>query len=236
MVRQLLNGLSMMKKMIIISGASRGIGNYLFNYYYNTCIVAGTYLNTPLENESIRKVDVTKYNEVEDFIKSLHLPEQLVLINCAGISYNAFTHKSDVLEWKKVIDVNVLGTYHLIRALLPAMRERGYGRIINFSSVVAQKAALGVSAYAASKSALWGMSKVIAKENGALGITINNINLGYVQTGMIEQISAESQEILRQEIPCVRFCHEEEIAKTIDLLIGTAYYNGSNFDLNGGLY
>ena len=131
------------------------------------------------------QVDITDYKAVQQWIKSIKAElDKIVLINCAGISYNAFAHKADMDAWEKVIDVNIKGTFHVIREVLPIMREQGYGRIINFSSVVAHLPTPGVSAYAASKAALLGLTKSLAVENAFKVITVNAINLGYVSIGM----------------------------------------------------
>ena len=227
--------------MIIITGASRGIGKYLYQKYSIDTTVIGTYLNTPPVqrnmNEGLFQVDISNYNSVETFINSISSNlSNITLINCAGISYNSFGHKSDPLEWKKVIDTNLVGTYYIIRGLLPKMREQNFGRIINFSSVVAQKGTPGVSAYAASKSALWGLTKTLAQENGSKGVTINNINLGYVNLGMgIEQVPENYKLKLKEQIPSKSFCEPEDIYSTIEYLRNTPYINGGSIDLNGGL-
>jgi acetoacetyl-CoA reductase/3-oxoacyl-[acyl-carrier protein] reductase len=227
--------------MIIITGASRNIGKFLFERYFEYETAYGTYFTTPQEqspfSKNMFKVDISDYSSVNQFyIQIKNLLNQITLINCAGISYNSFAHKSDPLEWKNVIDTNLVGTYNMIRCLLPIMREQKYGRIINFSSVVAQKSTPGVSAYAASKSALWGLAKTLSVENGSKNITINNINLGYVNLGMgIEQVPKPYQEIIKEQIPSKTFCDPKEIFNTIEYLRNNTYVNGSSIDLNGGL-
>jgi len=228
--------------MIIVTGASRGIGKFLFESLKSSDKVIGTYLSTKPESikdlDFLYKVDVSKYESVAQFINVIKNDlTEIVLLNCAGISYNSFTHKSDPEKWKKVIDVNLIGTYHMIRAILPIMREQNYGRIINFSSVIAQKGTPGVSAYAASKAGLWGMTRSLAQENGSKGITINNINLGYVSLGMgVEQIPLLFQDSIKNQIPSRQFCEPNDIYNTVNYLINTPYVNGTSIDLNGGLF
>lgn len=228
--------------MIVITGASRSIGKYLFETFSEAGeLVYGTYLSTKPNSNGLEdrlfQVDISNYESVERFLHeikdNLH---EITLLNCAGVSYNAFAHKADPLEWKKVIDTNLVGTFHLIRAFLPIMREKGFGRIINFSSVVAQKGTPGVSAYAASKSALWGLTRSLAQENGSKGITVNNINLGYVNIGMgVEQVPEAYQQIIKAQIPLNSFCEPSDILNTINYLRNTPYINGTSIDLNGGL-
>ncbi len=157
------------------------------------------------------------------------------MINCAGITYDAFAHKGDPVKWKQVVEINLFGTYNMIRALLPIMRMQRYGRIINFSSVVAIKPTPGVSPYATSKSALWGLSRSIAVENAALNITINNINMGYSALGMIKEIPEEYLKTIVAQIPSGKFCEPIDIFNTVNYLITTSYITGSSIDLSGGL-
>ena len=225
--------------MIIITGASRGVGRFLFDSFLNSGEnVIGTYVNTvPIKNfDNFIKLDVTNYSEVEKFVNSISDKiSDLTLINCAGITYNSFTHKSNHEEWYDVIQTNLMGTYNAIRSVLPFMRQQKFGRIINFSSVVAQKPTHGVSSYAASKSALWGLSKSIAIENAALNISINNINLGYSELGMIEMVPEEYKKKIIEQIPAGILCEPKDILNTVNYLRSTRYITGSSIDLNGGL-
>ena len=226
--------------MIIITGASRGIGEFLFKSFSKLPNeeVKGFYLSTqPAKNiEKFVKIDLTDYDQVEAFVTA-HVDElkDITLINCAGIIYNSFTHKSSPEQWKSVIDINLIGTYNIIRALLPIMRAQKFGRIINFSSVVALKPTPGISSYAASKAALWGLTKSIAIENAALNITANNINLGYSELGMIEMVPDEFKKNIISQIPTGILCPPDDILNTVNFLRTTRYITGSSIDLNGGL-
>lgn len=226
--------------MIIITGASKGVGQYLLRQYVEKGKkVYGTYCSTPPKEypDNYIQLDVSNYDAVEKWVKSIESElSELVLINCAGISYSSFAHKADIHDWKRVIEVNLIGTFNLIRVLLPYMRKQNYGRIINFSSVVAQIPTPGVSAYAASKSALWGLSKSLACENANKGITVNCINLGYSNVGMgVNNVSESFRQNILDRIPVKRFCEPQEILNTIDFLINTEYVNGSDIDINGNL-
>ena len=239
MGHQLLNGLN---KMIIITGASKGIGRFLFSRFKELeNSVIGTYNSTFTgfedDKESYFHLDVLDVNSVERFVNEIKCKsDKIVLINCAGITYNSFAHKSDIEKWDNVIDVNVKGTFHIIRELLPLMRAQCFGRIINFSSVVTNRPTLGVSAYATSKYALIGLTKSLALENGAKSITVNAINLGYTNLGMgLIDVPKEYQELIKKQIPNNRFCEPEEVFQTVQFLIQTEYVNGAVIDINGGL-
>lgn len=223
--------------MIVIIGASKGIGKFLFDKYsLRNETVIGTFNSTPVELKNFYKVDTTDFKSVSAWIEIIKPElENITLINCAGITYNSFAHKSDMEKWNEVIDVNLIGTFNCIRTILPIMRSQKYGRIINFSSVIAARGTIGVSSYAASKSALWGMSKSLAQENGALNITINNINMGYSKLGMIAQVPIENLESLIKQIPAGKLCEPEDIFLTVNYLKECSYINGASIDLNGGL-
>lgn len=227
--------------MIIITGASRGIGKYLFKKFRETGeTVYGTYnLTNPDadKKEFVMKVDISNNSDVTDWIEKIKSKiTKLTLINSAGINYSSSAHKADVDKWSQVINVNLIGTFNVIRAVLPLMRKEEYGRIINFSSVVAQTLVPGTSAYAASKAGLWGLVKSIAAENARKGITINNLNLGYYNIGMINEVPQEFQEILKKKILTGNFGNPEIIFKSINFLRETDYINGTSIDLNGGLF
>lgn len=224
--------------MIIITGASKGIGKYLFDAFKKDQKVIGTFNTTKseLKNEDMFQVDISDQNSVREWVRSIGLKsENIILINCAGINYNSLAHKVDIDEWVKVIQTNLIGTFFVINAFLPYMRDSGFGRIINISSVVSKLGIPGTSAYASSKSGLSGLMRVISSENARRGITVNNINLGYFDIGMIEQIPINILEGLVEKIPQKRLGVPEEILSTVKYIIETDYLTGTSIDINGGL-
>lgn len=228
--------------MIIITGASRGLGRYLFTQFLKEGLdIIGTYNLTTegIENDMkyYYKVDVSNYELVKEWIESIKENcKEIILLNCAGVSYNSYAHKADIDKWSKVIDINIKGTFNVIHEVLPIMREQGYGRIINFSSVVTSLPAPGTSAYSASKAALLGLTKTLAVENASKGITVNAIKLGYVSIGMgINDVPANYHEKIINQIPAGRFCEPEEVYRTVKYIIQTDYLNGTAIDLNGAL-
>lgn len=227
--------------MIVITGASRGIGRYLADHFISMGEkVSGTYnLTQPkdLNNINYFKVDITDPAQVSQWVDSIKGDlDKIVLLNAAGSNYSSFGHKSDFLQWKKIIDINLTGTFNVIHHFLPVMREQNYGRIINFSSIVAQMGIPGASSYAASKSGLWGMTKSLAVENASKGITINNLNLGYFNIGMINEVKPEFQEIIKAKIPAGKFGDPQNILNAVKFIIDSPYMTGSSLDVNGGLY
>lgn len=241
-----------MGKIIIITGASRGIGKYLYENWSLKDFCIGTYNSTipgflnsklPGLKKVYKKVNLLNTSEIEELIDSSCYSKHatctetsLVLINCAGINYNSFAHKADRRRWKEVIDVNLTGTFNIISQILPIMRDKEWGRIINLSSVVAQMGVPGTSAYAASKAGLYGMTKAIAVENANKGITINNINLGYFDIGMIKEVPEKYQALLKEKIPTGKFGDPKNILNAVKFLIENDYINGTSIDINAGLF
>lgn len=228
--------------MYIVTGASKNIGRYLFSRLKAAGEQVVGFYNSTIEGfsadaEDYYKVDITDYAAVKDWVDTMRDKlSHIVLVNCAGISYTGFAHKADIGKWQRVIEVNLMGTFNLIRELLPIMREEGYGRIINFSSVVAVYPTPGVSAYAASKAGLIGLTKSLAVENASKGITVNAINLGYVSIGMgVEEVPPAYQEKMKDSIPEGRFCSPEEVYNTVRFLVNTEYVTGADININGGI-
>ncbi|MEG2120743.1 MAG: SDR family oxidoreductase [Rikenellaceae bacterium] len=220
--------------MILITGASKGIGAFLFNKFKDEGYdVRGTYNSTCRNDNHLERVDVSDFNSVTKWISSLEKDlSDVTLINCAAISDACFLHKSDPEMWSKIISTNIIGSYNTIRQVLPIMRQQKWGRIINFSSVLAKLP----TPYATSKAALEGLTKTIAVENGALGITANTISLGYAEIGMgINDVSEKHREKMLERIPVGRFCSPEEIYEAILFIIKNSYINGASIDLNGGI-
>lgn len=222
-----------MKSINVISGASKGIGEFLFQSLDNS---TGIYLNTkPKDGKSYKQVDLTSDDQISNFINNL--PESKInFIHCAGISLNGITHKYKTEDWETTISTNLTSAFKICKYILPIMRKVGYGRIIFCSSVVPQIGVPGTSAYAASKSGLWGLTKVVAKENALKGITCNCLNLGYIDIGMTKTaIPCNIQSELKESIPCKKFGNPSNVLNAVNFIINSDYVNGSLIDINGGL-
>jgi len=233
--------MNMTELTYLITGASKGIGLFLFEKFYNESNrVFGTYNGTlPPEKyaDNFTKVDICSDEQVHFWVKKVaNNNNNIVLINCAASNYSAIARKSDVKKWEELINLNLVGTFRVIHEVLPLMYEKSFGRIINFSSVVAQKATIGTSAYAASKAALWGMSRVVAAENAHKNITVNTLNLGYFALGMTFDAVPENilQEI-KNQVPSHELGSPENIYQAIKFLINSEYTTGTTIDINGGL-
>ena len=229
-------------RKILITGASKGIGLYLLKRFTKEGLLAyGTYNSTIPEGvleDRYSCVDIRNTDEVRNWIqKCVCADDEIVLINCAAGNYNVLGRKADVDKWSELIDINLVGTFRAINACLPWMYEKNWGRIINFSSVVAQKGVAGTSAYAASKAALWGLSKSLAVENAKHNITINTLNLGYMEVGMtVNDVPEKLRQEMLNQIPEHKFGSPEDVYQAIVFLINSPYTTGATININGGLY
>jgi len=225
---------------ILIAGASGGIGKYLAESLSIEHQVFGSYYNRKPENQigaQMHRVDIRSEENVSDWINSICTgDDDLALVYCVGVNYNCMMHKSERDKWMEVLVSNLAGVRHILRHLLPLMRQRRFGRIILLSSVVPQIGIPGTSAYSASKAALWGLGKAVAKENATYGITVNTINLGYFDIGMIKDVPTEVLNEIIRGIPMGALGDPRNILQAIRFLLSSDYITGSQLDLNGGLY
>ncbi len=233
-----------MKRKILITGASGGlISEMLKDFDRNQFELALQFFERmPIANQNdyIIQADWTQENAVEIFWKKIAqewgMPD--IILHAAGISINGLSWKVSKSDWQKTMDINLNAPFFLTQKVIPNMREKKFGRIIFFSSIVAQTGVAGTSAYAASKSALWGLTKTLATELAPSNITVNALSIGYFSKGMITQISDEARALLQEKIPLKRLGEPSEIKSLIDYLISESgsYVTGQVLNINGGLY
>lgn len=224
--------------MIIITGASRGIGKQLFDKFSKMEDVVGTSLNG---HEGLYQVDISDKAEVDDFFNNICTEHKgkmlnLTLINCAGITDSERMINSKREDWDRVVEVNLLGTANVIHSALAFMIPQRFGRIINMGSVVAQSGMIGTTAYAASKAGLWGLSKSLSKEVGKYNITVNTMNLGYTDMGMIEQVPEKVRERLNGATATGRLGNIDDVLESVQYLRRCSFITGTELNLNGGIF
>ena len=161
-----------------------------------------------------------------------------VLVNNAGILFSTTLADMEEDEWDLVIDVNMKGTYLFSRAVLPYMKQAGWGRIVNFASTAGKAVStLGGPHYTAAKAGILGLTRATAKEFAPLGITVNAVCPGLVNTEMVqENVSPERLEAYLQSFPISRICEPWEVAELVAFLASdrAAYITGASLDINGG--
>jgi 3-oxoacyl-[acyl-carrier protein] reductase len=162
-----------------------------------------------------------------------------ILVNNAGILSNNKVEATDAEEWRRVMGANLDGAFFLSQQVVPAMKARRFGRIINTSSLAAKTGGLTAgTAYSVSKGAMSALTFSLARELASFGVTANAIAPAYVKTPMItEQLNEEQRQKLLRDIPVGRFCEPEEFAHVVRFLASplAGFMTGEIIDLNGGL-
>jgi acetoacetyl-CoA reductase len=160
-----------------------------------------------------------------------------VLVNNAGITVDKTVRRMTVDDWHAVLRVNLSGAFYMMQAVLEHMLERGFGRIINISSVVGETGAFGQANYAASKSGMYGLTKSLALETGRKGITVNCVAPGYTDTDMLATIPSSALEQYLSQIPVGRLGRPDEVARVVRFLADddASYITGAVIPVNGGL-
>jgi NAD(P)-dependent dehydrogenase (short-subunit alcohol dehydrogenase family) len=160
-----------------------------------------------------------------------------ICVNSAGIAGpNAPLDAYDLGWWKKVIDINVNGTFYVNRAVVPSMKARNYGRIVNIASVAGKEGNPNASAYSTSKAAVIGLTKSLGKELASFDIAVNCITPATANTRILEQLTPEFIEYMRVRIPRGRFLEVDEAAAMVAWLVSkeNSFTTASTFDLSGG--
>lgn len=160
-----------------------------------------------------------------------------ILINNAGITNDSTLKKMTIEQWQQVIDINLSGSFYCIKAITPYMLEKGYGRIVNASSVVALYGNFGQTNYVATKAGLIGMTKTLARELGKKGITVNAVAPGFIETDMVAKMPENVLDGMRAKVPVGRLGQPEEIASAYLFLSSeeAAYINGATLSVDGGM-
>ncbi|MCE7505482.1 SDR family oxidoreductase [Polynucleobacter sp. IMCC30063] len=185
--------------------------------------------------------DASNENQVKEVVKEIENIFQRcdVLVNNAGIGVKPTYLLRDmpVSAWDQMINAHLKSTFLWSRAMIPLMEKNHFGRIINMSSMnFTGGGRAGISHYSAAKAAIAGLTKTLAKEVGGLGITVNAIAPGYVETELIAQFTPEMREILQKQNPVGRTCLPEEVAALVTFLssIQAAFINGELICMDGG--
>ncbi len=236
-----------MARAALVTGGTRGIGAAISkalagtghrvaaNYHGNEVAAAAVSQETGI---SVYKWDVADFEAcragVERVVADLGPVE--ILVNNAGIAHPVTFHKLSPEQWREVIDTNLTGCFNMCRLVIGGMRERGFGRIVNIGSLAGQAGEFGLPDYTAAKAGLHGLTKAIAIENAAKGITVNTVAPGYVDTEMVGQASDAERENIIARIPVGRLGRPEEVARAALFLIDddAGFITGSSLSMNGG--
>jgi len=238
-----------MSKVAVVTGGIRGIGRgisiqlkkagYAVIATYQSNDAFAKELNTDF-GVDILKFDVSDFKSCEmaiNTIKDRYGPVQ-ILVNNAGITKDSTLHKMSIEQWQDVIRTNLDSVFNMCRLVIEDMRSANFGRIINISSVNAQKGQAGQTNYCAAKAGILGFTKALALETSGKGITVNAIAPGYIDTDMVRAIPDVILDKIIALIPMQRLGTVDEVAKMVQYLASdeAAYITGSTISLNGGQY
>lgn len=231
-------------KVALVTGAAKGLGESIVRRFVEegaTVIAVDMMpLTYKLCNVVGYEVDVTNREGVKSFIEELEKSYTIdVLVNNAGITRDALVQKMTDDMWDKVIDVNLNGVYNLTKYIGPMMMANGKGSIISIASIVGEYGNVGQSNYAATKSALYGLTKTWAKEFSRKGaaIRVNTISPGYIMTDILKTVPQELLDKFAKMTMLGRLGEPEEIANTALFLASddASYVTGHNLSANGGM-
>ena len=241
-------------RVALVTGGSRGIGRAIALALAEAgAHVAINYQRNKASAEEVAQAIEKMGGVGQIFQADISDPEQVlrmhdailqrfervdILVNNAGINRDKSFIKMDYETWKAVVSVDLDGAFHCTKAFVVAMKARGYGRIINITSVIGQMGNFGQANYAAAKAALIGLTKTLAKEFALKGVTVNAVAPGFIETGMVTSTSHDVQEKILAHIPMGRFGTPEDIAKAVVFLASdeTSYITGHVLNVNGGVY
>jgi len=241
--------LDLSAKVALITGATRGIGKAIADEFIEMgaqVILTGTKqseidkLNSYNENQTVKwlKADFSTPEGIELFINELKKMEGFdICVNNAGIniikSFNEVSNK----EYQRLMSINLNAPINIVKQLLPGMKKKKYGRIVNIASIWSQISKQGRSLYTTSKTGMVGFTRAIAVEYGSSNILVNAVSPGFTLTELTKQsLSNVEIKTLSEQIPIQRFAEPKEIAQTVLFLCSelNTYITGQNITIDGG--
>jgi NAD(P)-dependent dehydrogenase (short-subunit alcohol dehydrogenase family) len=241
-------------KVAIVTGGTRGIGAGITRQLAKSGVAVGAgysrgteaaeALRATLEAEEGATVSVHqgRVDEPADcervFAEVLERYGRVdFLINNAGITIDKTMRKMTVDDWQRVLNVNLFGSFCMIKAVLEHMIERGSGRIVNISSVTGETGNVGQANYAASKAGMFALTKSLAMEVAKRGITVNAVSPGFIETEMVAAMPAGAIDKYIERIPVRRMGNPEDVAHVVQFLLedASSYITGATYSVSGGL-
>jgi acetoacetyl-CoA reductase len=238
----------------LVTGGTGAIGTEICKHLAQMgCRVAATCL--PVEAEgpakewaAARKAEGTEMLmvpcELADFDATAAAIQQVeqtlgpvdVLVNAAGITRDATLRKMGPQQWRDVIQSNLDSVFNTTRQVIGGMMDRGFGRVINISSINGQKGQFGQANYAASKAGMHGFTMSVAQETARKGVTVNTVSPGYIATAMVMAVPEDVRNKIIAQIPVGRLGKPEEIARLVAFLAAdeSGFITGADFSINGG--
>ncbi|MEH2473876.1 acetoacetyl-CoA reductase [Nitrobacteraceae bacterium AZCC 2161] len=239
-----------MARVAVVTGGTRGIGAAISKalkaagYSVAACYAGNDAAAEKFKAETgipIYKWDVGSFEACAEGVRKIEaeVGPVDVLINNAGVTKDGAFHKMAPEQWNLVVNTNLGSLFNMTRQVIEGMRTRKFGRVINISSINGQKGQFGQVNYSAAKAGDIGFTKALALENAKLGITVNVICPGYINTEMVQAVPKEVLEkSILPQIPVGRLGEPEEIARTVLFLAAdeAGFITGSTLTVNGGQY
>jgi len=237
-----------MARVAVVTGGTRGIGAAISKALQKAGYkVAAVYAGNDEAAQKFKaetgipayKWDVSSHDACAAGLKQVEadLGPVDVVVNNAGITRDTMFHRMKPEQWTAVINTNLNSLFNMCRPVIEGMRERKFGRVVNISSINAQKGQMGQSNYSASKAAEIGFTKALALENARAGITVNAVCPGYINTEMVQAVPKDVLEKnIIPQIPAGRLGEPEEVARCVVFLVAddAGYITGSTLSVNGG--
>ena len=235
-----------MAKTVLITGASGGIGlriaKSLISSGFNMVLQGNRNMEVLMALQELHPDRVRVVSADISSMDGIALVVQAAadcdaVLHCAGIPSAGISWKVSSEEFRKVNAVNYEAPFFLSQGIIPSMRKKNWGRIVFFSSIVAQTGIPGTTAYSASKSALFGLTRTLASELGANNITVNCIAPGYMDEGMIREIPEAMRAEIIAKTPVAKLSDSDGIVKLVELLLSDEANSitGQVLSVNGGL-
>ncbi|MCC8361991.1 acetoacetyl-CoA reductase [Lysobacter sp. A6] len=161
-----------------------------------------------------------------------------ILVNAAGITRDTTLRKMERTDWDAVMNINLDGVFNMCRHVIDGMTTRGFGRVVNISSVNGQTGQFGQTNYSAAKAGMHGFTMALAREVARKGVTVNSVSPGYCETAMVMAVPEDVREKIVASVPVGRLGKPSEIARTVEFLTNdeAGFITGANIPVNGGLF